>query len=267
MTKVVEQARRLRAEGKTATAETLLLEAGWGLPNREAARQAYDEMFPPNAILKQWLDGALADAQSQDRDVKRKALAAVVHEALSEATPSSGVWLRSPRTTGILIALLRDPDPVAADGACLTLCRVFSLYFRDQRAYKDLVTLLGSVRWLTRMWAVRAVCALRRPDSFQHIETLLADPEPMVRSQTFDWLDRSAQMDVLSEKELLRLERAARAALQDGNATVRARATTVLARIGDRTTLEQLSGRYDPSRLVQNTIAWAIKEISARSGD
>lgn len=264
-TKTVEQARRLCAEGRAATAEALLLEAGWDLPDSMAAREAYGELFPPNAILEQWLSGVLAEAQSRDRDVKRKALGTIVREALSEAAPSSGAWLKSPQTTGILTALLRDPDPVAADGACITLCRIFSLYFRDQRAHPDLAGLLRSGRWLTRMWAARTVCALRHPDSFRHLEPLLADPVPFVRSQAFDWLDRSAMMDLLSEKELVRLEQAAFGALRDGNPAVRARATTALARIGDQTTLERLSGTYDPSRQVQQTIEWAVKEIAARA--
>lgn len=262
--KVVEQARTLLADGKAETAELLLLRAGWDDGQDAAAREAHAELFPPNPILKERLAGVLADLRADDPKTARRAAAHIVRDALGEATPAHAAWLRSPLTTGILIDALGSSDPIVVDAALISLCRITSVYFRDQRAYPALAGLLGSQRWLTRMWAVRCVAALRRADAFRQLKPLLTDEVAFVRRQAFDWLERARALDVLSEKAQGELEQAAMAALDDPDAEVKGRAAVVLGAVGGEEALHALERVSDRSRPVTNAVPWAIQQIRAR---
>jgi HEAT repeat protein len=263
--KVVDRARKLLADGKAETAELLLLQAGWDGAQAAAAREAYAELFPPNPILKERLAGVLAELRADNPKTARRAAAHIVREALGEATPANTAWLRSPLTTGVLIDALGSSDPIVVDAALISLCRIASVHFRDQRAHPALAGLLESPRWLTRMWAVRCVATLRRADAFRQLKPLLTDEVAFVRRQAFDWLERARALDALSEKAQGELEQAAMAALEDPDAEVKGRAAVVLAAMGGEEALHALERVSDRSRPVTTAVPWAIQQIRARS--
>jgi HEAT repeat protein len=263
---IIPEAEQLIAQNRMLEARDLLLEAGYQNLDKKA-QDAYNRLIPLSDILKEQLAGPLKQLKSSDSAERLRAARAISRQALKMPTRERSAWLKDPRTMSPLIEALEDCNSRVVEEAVIAVEEIIRRYYRDRRAYPQLVRLLQSKSATTRYWAVEGVGLLGGKDSLEEILPLLKDHAVKVRSQVCSIVTNLAMLRQLPDRLKQRLEAPMIEALYDNAHEVRSAAACALREIGSRSALPDLEKvlAKEKQRRRKDDFATAIAAIKKRS--
>lgn len=229
----------------------------------DGALRAYCELFPPSAALRRKLDGPFADLRSGASTARLSAARGLARELMKVASKGTEAWASDPRATGALIEALDERDPKILELVVVATARAAEQYLRDRRALAPLRAQLDSPRWVTRLWAVKAVWSLAGWEALDDLMPRLSDRATAVRLEMVSGVGRAA-LDVSCPAVLKPgLQSALWEALHDADAGVRSAAAGGFLAVGDATWGTRLreAHRDEVDALVKDALAVTIARL------
>ena len=231
-------------------------------PEETTTTEAGDEY--PASVLR--------ELSSPDAATRLKASKQLESDLRNSATEQRRKQFGSAKVTSEFIAALDDPDPKVVHNAVVALAQITRNYFKDDRAYTKLLSLVRSKHPLTSRWAIDAVIHLREEASLSDVLPLCTDPSQEARAMVLNHLDvwliaksKGGSPSIRPENQE-RIQTAALQALKDEDATVRGNAALLLRDVGDAAALAALKKilKKEPHWLTKQNISNAIAGLEKR---
>lgn len=231
-TSSIAEAQRLLDAGKRDEAKELLLTQGYVKQLDEEVMAAYLRLFPAQGVMREKIDGVIAQLKSADTTARADAAKSISKDARREMNMTLTEWLADPRTTGPLIELLDDPEPTVVEAAAQALGDIIFRYFQDLRAFDPLARLVGSPKKTIRQAAVFGVGALPHKERWQMLLPALSDKSVDVRRTAcyaFSVGSGEGKIPASMQKQAIPI---LRGLLADTNADLRGVAKSALSHMG-----------------------------------
>lgn len=256
----------MHKEGKADEARDLLLAAGYEDGLDSTAQAEYAQLFPSSPEIVDKLDEYAARLADPDAKVRVAAAKAIAKEALRESSVRAAVWLRNPRTTGLLTDALTDPDPEVHVHATTALAMIALRYFRDRRAIPPILSMLQSPHPLARSWACQAAERLAGAAALEPILPLLEDNNVRVRTSALSAVGGILGSG-LPSTDRVRVSNALAQMTDDKDLDIRIMVAGHLGAVGDSNSAEVLTSwcKREKDREVKREIRAALTRLDQAS--